>query len=242
MKRVLVINPNTSANVTAMVLTQCRQAQGQTAWDGVTARLGAPYIASEVAYALAAHAVLDAYATHYAGHDAVLIACFGDPGLLALREICPVPVIGLAEASFFAAAKRGRFAVVTGGRAWGPMLQRFARTHQLDALLVGIYTVDLTGAQIAKAPDTAIADLSSACRAGVDGGAQCIVLGGAALTGLAAALGTLLGAPVLDNVHVGAEAAARAAMTATPQRIDASSLPQLAGLGHELVALLGGIA
>ena len=64
MKRVLVINPNTSASVTAQVLTECRHVQGQTIWDGVTARLGAPYIASEVAYALAAHAVLDAYALH----------------------------------------------------------------------------------------------------------------------------------------------------------------------------------
>ena len=64
MKRVLVINPNTSAKVTAQVLTECRHAQGQTIWDGVTARLGVPYIASEVAYALAAHAVLDAYALH----------------------------------------------------------------------------------------------------------------------------------------------------------------------------------
>jgi allantoin racemase len=169
--------------VTAQVLTECQHVQGQTIWDGVTARLGAPYIASEVAYALAAHAVLDAYALHYSGHVAVLVACFGDPGVLALREICPVPVIGLAHESLLVAAQQGKFAVVTGGKAWGPMLQRFARANQLDRQLVGIHTVELTGAQIAEAPDSAMASLVSAGQAAADEGAQCIVLGGAALTG-----------------------------------------------------------
>lgn len=122
MKRILVINPNTSAHVTDMVLASCRLAHPELQWDGATGRLGAAYISSESAYAIAAHAALDAYATHFAGHDAVLIACFGDPGLLAMREVAMAPVVGLAQASFEAAARRGPFAVVTGGKAWGPML------------------------------------------------------------------------------------------------------------------------
>ena len=206
MKRILVINPNTTESVTDMVLVCCRQAHPDMQWDGATAAFGAPYIASEYAYAVAAHAMLDAYAAHYAGHDAVLIACFGDPGLLALREICGVPVVGLAQASFVAAAARGRFAVVTGGKAWGPMLERFARMHRLDAQLAGIHTVELTGAQIAAAPEAAMDDLSTACRLGIEGGASCIVLGGAALTGLAGALQPRVTVPLLDNVLLGAGA------------------------------------
>ena len=45
---------------------------------------------------LAAHAVLDSFEFGLAQHgafDAVLIACFGDPGLLALREVAGVPVL-----------------------------------------------------------------------------------------------------------------------------------------------------
>ena len=238
MKRILVINPNTSSSVTAQVLTECRYAQGQTIWDGVTARLGAPYIASEVAYALAAHAVLDTYALHYAGHDAVLVACFGDPGVLALREICPVPVIGLAQESLSAAAQQGKFAVITGGKAWGPMLQRFARAHQLDGQLVGIHTVELTGAQIAEAPASAMASLVRAGQAAADEGAQCIVLGGAALTGLAGRLQALLGLPVLDNVHLGAAAAARVAIAPRPHTAEHLPALGLLGLAHELTATL----
>ena len=211
MKRILVINPNTTLAVTDMVTAACRVAHPGVQWEGVTGLVGASYIASEVAYALAAHATLDAYAAHYQDHDAVLIACFGDPGLLALREVSAVPVTGLAQASFVSAARLGRFAVVTGGKAWGPMLERFARMHQLDANLVGVFTVELTGVQIAEAPDQAVSSLIAACAKGMEAGAEYIVLGGAALAGLAPRLQAQISIPVLDNVLLGARAVVDAA-------------------------------
>ena len=89
-----------------------------------TARFGAPYIACEASYAVSAHAALDVRAHEIAQPqtppDAVLICCFGDAGLMALRESSPVPGTGLAEASFIEAARHGRFAIVTGGVRWGP--------------------------------------------------------------------------------------------------------------------------
>jgi allantoin racemase len=212
MKRILVINPNTSEPITEMVLASCRQQHPGVLWQGVTARFGMGYIAGEVAYAIAAHAVLDAFATHMDGHDAVLIACFGDPGLLALRELAGVPVIGLAQASLQAAAEQGPFAVVTGGERWGPMLGAFARTHQLDAQLVTIRTITLTGAEIALDPDAALDSLAQACQATVDAGARSVVLGGAALVGLATKLQPRMGGITLfDNVQVGANAVVEAA-------------------------------
>ncbi len=212
MQRILIINPNTTQSVTDRVLVACRQAHPQLRWSDMTARFGAPYVASEASYAVAAHAVLDAFGLADPGaHDAVLIACFGDPGLLALREIAAVPVVGLAQASFEAAARRGPFAVVTGGKAWGPILERFARMHQLDACLVGVHTVDLTGAQIAAEPERALDDLCGACERGLHAGATSVVLGGAALAGLAARLQPRLPIPLLDNVLLGAQAVVDAA-------------------------------
>lgn len=237
MKRILVINPNTSVAVTERVLAHCRQALPNVAWDGATGRFGAAYISSEAAYAIAAHATLDAFAAAYLEHDAVLLACFGDPGLLALRELADVPVIGLAEASFIAAAQQGKFAVVTGGMAWVSMLKRFARTHQLDSKLVGVHTIDLTGAQIAAAPDRAIDGLLAACRQGVASGAQCIVLGGAALAGLSGELQSRLAVPVLDNVSLGAQAAAAA--TTRPRAVARAATAlrgEVVGLSRELSA------
>lgn len=210
MPRILIINPNTTAVVTQRVLAACQAAQPDLHWEAVTARFGAPYIASEATYAVGAHAVLDAYGASPGPWDAVLIACFGDPGLMALRETAGVPVLGLAIASLQAASALGPFAVVTGGAAWGPMLQRFARMHALDAQLRGIHTVELTGAQIAQDPVRAHDMLVQACGQAVAQGAQRIVLGGAALVGLAAALQARVPVPLLDNVLLGAAAVTQA--------------------------------
>ena len=214
MPRILIINPNTSESVTQRVVSACRQAQPGAHWEAATARFGAPYIASEATYAVGAHAVLDAWEAFVAASgrpDAVLVACFGDPGVLALREVAQVPVVGLAQASFEAAAARGPFAVVTGGIAWGPMLQRFARMHQLDTRLCAIHTVELTGAQIAEGPALAMGMLAEACRRAIEDGAQYLLLGGAALAGMAAQLQPRVPVPLLDNVLLGAAAAAGAA-------------------------------
>lgn len=217
MKRCLVINPNTTAAVTEMVVQACHCAQPGLQWEGATARFGAAYVANEVGYVKAGHAALDAYEAAYDGHDIVLLACFGDPGLLALRELACVPVVGLAQSSFEAAARHGRFAVVTGGHAWAPMLARFARAQALDERLTGIHTIDWTGAQIAADPGGARGALTAAAQHGVDTGAECILLGGAALTGLAPSLQPRLAVPVLDNVLLAARAVADALAVEAPQ-------------------------
>lgn len=236
MKRILVINPNTSAAVTDMVLASCRHAYPDVDWQGTTARFGAAYISGEASYAVAGHAVLDAYAAYASPCDAVLIACFGDPGLLALRDIASVPVVGLAQSSFLAAAALGPFAVVTGGAPWGPMLERFARAHQLDRGLVCIRTVDLTGAQIAAAPENAMDDLAAQCQACRDFGAASVVLGGAALVGLAHSLERRLKFPVLDNVLLGAAAVVQAASAGR------MPLPPVPRTGAGMTGLSSGLA
>lgn len=68
----------------------------------------------------------------------MLLACFGDPGLDALREVAPIPVVGLADAAGEAAIRLGRrFGVVTGGAAWAPMLTEFYAARGLADRLAG---------------------------------------------------------------------------------------------------------
>ena len=55
-----------------------------------------------------------------------MLACFGDPGLAALKEVSTVPVVGMADASILQACAIGkRFSIVTGGERWKPMLEEF---------------------------------------------------------------------------------------------------------------------
>src|SRR5690606_34240357 len=57
MKQLLVINPNTSKRVSALLQTHVQAAAGlHVQVRTVTARFGAPYIADEASYAVAAHA------------------------------------------------------------------------------------------------------------------------------------------------------------------------------------------
>lgn len=215
MRQLLVINPNTSASVSALLQRHVQAAAGSHVQvRTATARFGAPYIACEASYAVASHAALDAWAAALAdggsAPDAVLVGCFGDPGLMALRESSPVPVTGLAEASFITAARQGRFGIVTGGERWGPMLQRLAQALGHAPMLAGIHTVAPTGAQLAADPAAARALLAQACRDVVrQMGVQAVILGGAGLAGMAGAIQPEVGVSVIDSVVAGAQWALR---------------------------------
>lgn len=210
MRQLLVINPNTTQSVSDLLHHHVQAAAGpRVQVRTVTARFGAPYIADEATYVVGAYAALDAWeaVAKESGPkpSAVLIGCFGDPGLLALRETCGVPVTGLAEAAFTEAAAYGRFAVVTGGERWKPMLERLAHMLGHSATLAGIHTVTPTGLQLAADPAAAHALLAQACvEAARKWGAQAVVLGGAGLAGMAAQIQGQVGVPLIDSVAAGA--------------------------------------
>ena len=206
--RVLLLNANTDAGMTERLVGMARGIAPEARFTPSTARFGARYIASRAASAIAAHAALDAYARDGAGHDAVLLACFGDPGLDALREVAPVPVVGLAHASGEAAIRLGRrFGVVTGGAAWAAMLTEFYAARGLSSRLAGVRTVAPSGAEIAADPEGALDLLEAACcDCARQDGAEVVVLGGAGLAGLSPRLEGRVPVPVLCSVTVGVRA------------------------------------
>lgn len=243
MHELLVLNPNTSTAVTALLQTHVQAAAGpQVRVRSMTARFGAPYIACEASYAVAAHAALDAWAAALheqseAAPTAVLIGCFGDPGLFALRDSSPVPVTGLAEAACIAAAVHGRFAIVTGGARWVPMLERLALTLGHGSALVGIHTVAPTGAQLAADPVAAQALLAQACReAARRWQAQAVIVGGAGLAGVAAAIQSQVEIPLIDSVVAGTHYALAQA-GAAPTRMQAGFDVEWQNLSTALTAL-----
>ena len=221
MQRLLVINPNTSAAVTQDLAAQVRLALG----PGVdvqftTARFGAPYIADEPSYAVAVHATLDAWAEHTRLHPetqgpraGVLVGCFGDPGLVAVRACAAGPVTGLAAASLAEAAAltdHGPCAIVTGGHAWGPMLERICRELPHGEQVQGIVTVDMTGGEMRAHPERAYQQLLQACHTArrQHPHAKALIVGGAALGGWAAKLQAHVDVPLVDSVLAGARQAA----------------------------------
>ena len=204
--RLLLINPNTSQAVTETVARAARAVlPAGVELVPVTGRFGARYIASRAAAAIAGHAALDALAAHVDGCDAVLLACFGDPGLLALKELSPVPVVGMAEASCHLACTIGqRFAIVTGGERWPAMLEEFVAARGLTSRLAGIRALAPTGDVLTRDLEAGIAKLAEACRLTVEqDGADVVILGGAALAGLAARVGEAARVPVICSLESG---------------------------------------
>lgn len=221
MPSLLVINPNTSTSVSALLQHHVKAVVGAGIdVHTLTARFGAPYISSEASYAVAQHTVLDAWAVARAqgfAADAVLIGCFGDPGLFALREGAGVPASGLAEASFLAAARHGRYAIVTGGERWKPMLERLAQALGQGEALAGVHTVAPSGAQLAADPAGARVLLAQACREAVDRfGAEAVILGGAGLAGMGADIAPQVPVPMIDSVQAGADWAVQALAAGAP--------------------------
>lgn len=209
-RRLLVINPNTTSSITERVQQAIHAESPPDVWtEAVTARFGAPYIGDPCGYAVAAHATLESWARyssqHTLGPDGIVIACFGDPGLLALRELANCPVTGLAEAALVQAADFGRCAILTGGQAWKPMLERLLPDLAHADRVCGIETVELSGAQIHADPQAAEAVLLQACRRieqrwPVDS----LILGGAGLAGMAARLQDRLELKLIDSVAAAA--------------------------------------
>lgn len=203
MTNILLINPNTTASITDLVLKTAKGfARPDTKLRALTGAFGPRYVASRAGYAIASHAALDAFANDRGPKDAVVLACFGDPGLAALKEVSPVPVVGMADASILQACALGaRFSIVTGGERWKSMLEEFVASHGLSARLASVRTVAPTGADIARNPKAALAVLAKGCTACVrEDGADVVILGGAGLAGLAAKLAAKVEVPLLDGV------------------------------------------
>jgi len=231
MRRILLINPNTTDGITQLLGAHARKtAAPEDQFILATARFGAPYIACEASYAVASHAVLDAWAaamqTDQPRFDAVLIGCFGDPGLLALRQFSQLPVTGLAEAAFMAAAAHGRFAIVTGGERWKPMLERLVHTLGFADRMAGIHTVAPSGAELAANPEAAQTLLAQACADCAQRlGADSVILGGAGLAGMAAQVQERVPVPVIDSVQAGVAHALHSCQRETLQKWPVFAFP-----------------
>jgi Asp/Glu/hydantoin racemase len=202
MKReIVLLNGNTTAAVTDRMLAAAPTLP-DIALRGLTAPFGAPYVSDRAAFAVAGHAIVEmARGLAADPPGAAVVACFGDPGLWAAREILPCPVVGMAEASMHAAAQLApRLGILTGGKAWGPMLRALAQMTGLAGRLAHVEPLTLTGDAIAADPDRAMPALRAGVARLAEQGADVVILGGAALTGFAPLLRDGAPVPILDGL------------------------------------------
>jgi len=201
--RIRVVNPNTTESMTALIEASARAVAGPgTVVDAVTAAMGPASIESHYDEALAVPGLLAAVADgENAGADGYVVACFGDPGLDAAREIAAGPVVGIAEAAMHAATLVGRaFSVVTTlDRTRGRALDLAGRYVAAGACR-GVHACDIPVLGLEGDPG-ALKRVVEVARSALDrDGSDVIVLGCAGMADLCAAAAAELGVPVVDGV------------------------------------------
>ena len=138
------------------------------------------------------------------GFSAVIIGCFSDPGLEALRELTSIPIIGPGAAALHMAAQLGtRFTIVS------PLENAPGRGHErlralaLDGKLASIRGVNVPVLDVARGRGAVVDRLEEVGRAALrDDGADCLVLGCMSMgfLGLAEELHKRLDVPVVNPV------------------------------------------
>ncbi|WP_088892041.1 aspartate/glutamate racemase family protein [Leptolyngbya ohadii] len=134
--------------------------------------------------------------------DAFVIACWGDPGVEAAREITAKPVIGIAEASMYVANMvAARWGVVTTMHRALDMIEKTIHRAGFSHRCVSIRTTGISVLETETARQQTIDALEAAGRLAItEDKAEALCLGCAGMSGLDKELEQRLGIPMIDAV------------------------------------------
>jgi allantoin racemase len=209
--RLLIVNPNTNAQVTEWL----REEAARVAMDdfevvGINAASGLAAIQTPDDSRKAAKAVGDAVVAAR-GAAAAIVGAFGDPGLAHTQTVSSIPVIGLGEAGMREAGKGGRrFSIVTLGAAMRASIAGRAKSLGLERQLVDILTLSCSIPDLVENRTSHRNEILAAIRACKG---EAVLLGGAPFAGLGAEMTHETGTLTLDGVAASV-AAARNALSA----------------------------
>ena len=202
--RLLIVNPNTSASMTARIGAAARAAAAAgTEIVAVNPESGPASIEGYFDEAFAVPGMIEEIMKgEAAGVDAHVIACFDDTGLEAARCAANGPVIGIGEAAFHLAALIAhRFSVVTTlSRSIAPIETNLMK-YGLDRRCARVRACEVPVLALEDPASGARGKLSAEIeRAKAEEGAEAIVLGCAGMAELAASLAREHDLPVVDGV------------------------------------------
>jgi len=201
----IVINPNSSQTVTDGIKLALDPLRGfGTPIRCLTLSKGPPGIESQRQADLTIGPMLRLAATQKdaAGY---VIACFGDPGLHALRDQTALPVVGIQEAAVMTALTLGqRFGVIAILPASIPRHMRaFGAMGVLDRL-AGDRALGLGVAELADPSKSLKAMIASGKRLRDDDGANVLIMGCAGMAHYRSILEAETGLPVVEPCQAAA--------------------------------------
>ena len=202
--RIKVINPNTTPSMTETIAAAARVAAAPgTEIVAVTSPTGPVSIESHYDEAISVVGMLEEVRRgEEETLDGYVIACFGDPGLLAAREVARGPVLGIAEAAMHAASLIATgFSIVTTLERTRIIAEHLVHSYGMERFCRRVRATDLPVLELENPASDARRVITEECRRALrEDGSGAIVLGCAGMADLTQALTRELGAPVIDGV------------------------------------------
>lgn len=204
--RILVINPNTSVAMTQAIAKELLAVKRpDTELDVVNPANGPEAIECAYDESRAVPEMLKlVQRAPGQGYDAVVIACFSDPGLDAARELVDIPVVGIQESSMYLAASLGAyFGVLTTLERRVPARRRYAESLGLGGKLVSTPVLNIPVAETVGSLERMRTTALAKAREAINDGAEVLIMGCAGLGDWSREIQQELGIPVIDPNSAG---------------------------------------
>lgn len=204
MKKILVINPNSSEKMTKDINNTINNLRISDLEITLMNNEEAPEVLESFSdYTIASFHTIKKI-NNAQDYDAILLACFGDPGLFALKEISNVPIIGIGEAAFALAQLLGyKFSIIAASSKAKPMMEQMVLSYGLDKRMASVETLDLPIGDFLYDKELLLNKVSLKCQTAIKNGADVIIFGCAGMTMLGDEIEKKLSVTVIDPVKAG---------------------------------------
>ncbi|WP_108859849.1 aspartate/glutamate racemase family protein [Ruegeria sp. Alg231-54] len=200
--KLLVVNPNTTSSMTRKIKAAARAvAHAETEIVAVNSHDGPASIQGYLDVSTCVPGLLEVV-SQYPDADAIVVACFDDTGVDAVRCVTSAPVIGVGEAAYHAASMISpKFSVITTLSRSLAGLEANLLRYGLDRRCVRVRASDVPVLKLEENDPKTVDKIRSEIRAAInEDRAEAIVLGCAGMTDLMSLLSEEFGLPVVDGV------------------------------------------
>ena len=199
--KILLYNPNTSESITEKLYETAKLVvSSETTLIPKTAEKGFPYISTKVEAQITGTLVLEKLAEIHSQYDAIIIAAFGDPGLIPAKSLFNLPIIGLGEAAMLSACLFGKkFSIISFTNAMASWYEESVELLGLQSRYAGFRAIDGVNLTIDKIQSLQKKSLVESAKnaINIDGG-EVVIFAGAPLSGFKKVVQKEISVPVID--------------------------------------------
>ena len=231
--KILLYNPNTSKNITEKLYETGKLViSKETTLIPKTAEKGFPYISTKVEAQITGTLVLEKIAELHSQYDAIIIAAFGDPGLIPAKTLFNLPIIGLGEAAMLSACLFGKkFSIISFTNAMASWYEESVELLGLQSRYAGFRAIDGVNLTIDKIQSVQKKSLIESAKnaINIDGG-EVVIFAGAPLSGFKKIVQKEISVPVIDCAEAAVKQA-ELAVVVNKNYINKHKLPPKSSIG-----------